>query len=47
MIFTNNDVLVPRGAIDNIKRDLKNEIIVVPLSSAKGAGHNPPQVRVL
>lgn len=44
VIFANNDVLVPHGAIESIRNDLQNEVLVVPLTTMKGAGHNPGQV---
>ena len=47
VIFANNDVLVPHGAIESIRKDLQNEVLVVPLTTMKGAGHNPGQVQRL
>ena len=44
IIFTNNDVLVPSGAIDLIRKVLPGQPIVVPLTTELGAGHNPAQV---
>ena len=47
IIFANNDILVPYGAIHALRRDLMNEVLVVPLTTLKGAGHNPGQVNHL
>lgn len=47
IIFANNDILVPYGAIHALRRDLLNEVLVVPLTTLKGAGHNPGQVNQL
>lgn len=44
LIFLNNDVLVPRGAIAELRTDLEDNALVVPLTTTKGAGHNPAQV---
>lgn len=43
VIFANNDVLVPRGAIHVLVEDLKRHTVVVPMTSRVGAGHNPSQ----
>ncbi len=43
LIFTNNDVLVSAAGVRILKQELKREVLVVPLTSAKGAGHNPSQ----
>ena len=43
VIFSNNDVLVPHGAIDIVRSSLQHEALVVPLTTRKGAGHNPSQ----
>ena len=44
LIFTNNDVLVSLSGIKLMQRELKDEVLVVPLTSSRGAGHNPSQV---
>lgn len=44
VFFLNNDVLVPRGAVAEMRRDLLREILVVPTTTTAGAGHNPAQV---
>ena len=45
VILCNNDIIIPNGAIEAITDVLQNNVsIVVPLSSEKGAGHNPSQV---
>jgi hypothetical protein len=44
VIFSNNDVLVPHGVVDITRMALKSEALVVPLTTKKGAGHNPKQV---
>ena len=44
VIFANNDLLIPEGAVDAIRRELENEALVVPLTTIEGAGHNPMQV---
>lgn len=43
IIFSNNDVLVPHGTIEFVRSALKDEALVVPLTTRKGAGHNPTQ----
>jgi hypothetical protein len=43
VIFANNDILVPHGAVDICRRSLVSEAIVVPMTTKKGAGHNPSQ----
>ena len=48
VIFANNDALVPSGAIEMIQASLMSGQsdhvgLVVPLTSKKGAGHNPSQ----
>ena len=43
IFFINNDVLVPATAIDNMRRELKNEVIIAPMTTRLGAGHNPVQ----
>jgi hypothetical protein len=47
VIFSNNDVIVPSGAINQLRMDLLNNSLVVPLTSAVGSGHNPAQVKLL
>ena len=43
IIFSNNDVLVPHGTVELVRTALKEEALVVPLTTQKGAGHNPTQ----
>jgi hypothetical protein len=43
IIFSNNDVLVPHGTIEVVRTALQEEALVVPLTTKKGAGHNPTQ----
>lgn len=43
IIFMNNDVLVPQGAIKEILKDIPFVPLLVPLSTLAGAGHNPSQ----
>lgn len=43
----NNDILIPNGAIAAMSEVLRDNVsVVVPLSSEKGAGHNPSQVNL-
>jgi len=44
IIFMNNDVLVPRGAITKVLAEIKQHALVVPLTSHAGRGHTPTQV---
>lgn len=44
LIFMNNDVLVTAKGVQSLLADLKKEVVVVPLTSQKGAGHNIIQV---
>jgi hypothetical protein len=44
VIFANNDILVPHGAVDICRMSLLTEALVVPMTTKKGAGHNPSQV---
>jgi glycosyltransferase involved in cell wall biosynthesis len=46
VIFANNDILVPKGAVRELRRVLMKEALVVPLTTYKGAGHNPSQVQI-
>lgn len=43
IIFSNNDVLVPHGSISIVQEALEDEALIVPLTTRKGAGHNPTQ----
>lgn len=43
VFFINNDVLVPAKAIDYMRRELLHEALIVPMTTRKGAGHNPIQ----
>ena len=43
VMFANNDVLVPPGTIDMMRKVLVDEALVVPLTTELGAGHNPAQ----
>lgn len=45
VIFANNDVVIPNYAITAMVEALDgNTTVAVPLTSKKGAGHNPSQV---
>lgn len=44
VFFANNDVLVPRGALEEMKAVLAYNELAVPLTTTKGAGHHPGQV---
>lgn len=44
VIFMNNDVLVPQGALKEMAKDIAFVPLLVPLSTLAGAGHNPNQV---
>lgn len=40
----NNDIILPNGAIKAMRKVLAHGVsVVVPLTSKKGAGHNPSQ----
>ena len=45
LVIGNNDILLPDGAISAMQKilSLPGESIVVPLTTEKGAGHNPSQ----
>lgn len=43
LIFANNDILVPQGAIENLISCLRNNIIVGVMSSLKGVIHSQEQ----
>lgn len=43
LIISNNDILVPRGALDALINGLNDYCIVGPLSTEKGVGHQPEQ----
>lgn len=44
LVLSNNDVILPNGAIGAMRDVLINDVsVVVPLSTDKGAGHNPSQ----
>ena len=45
IMFTNNDVLVTEAGLKLLEADLRHEVLVVPLTSNRGAGHNIIQVR--
>lgn len=42
-LFTNNDVLISSGTLEILNLGLKNYPVIVPMTSTKGAGHNPIQ----
>ena len=44
IIYMNNDILVPKGAVGELVKDLKGHSVVVPMTTLIGAGHNPIQV---
>lgn len=43
LLYANNDVLLPKLALEAMLAVLQKEAVVVPLTTAKGAGHNPSQ----
>jgi hypothetical protein len=44
LVLGNNDILLPNGAITALQELLHSGVsIAVPLTSEKGAGHNPSQ----
>mgnify|MGYP001985135765 CR=1 FL=1 len=43
LIFSNSDIVVPKHALDNLLSQNEKFIIVSPLSTKKGAGHQPLQ----
>eukprot|EP01038_Epipyxis_sp_PR26KG_P010841 gene10841-14552_t len=43
IIFTNNDVLVTSLSVKILNKELRTKALVVPLTSPRGAGHNPVQ----
>lgn len=43
LIFSNSDIIVPKNALEAILRLNKKYIIVSPLSTKKGVGHQPKQ----
>lgn len=45
VIFTNNDVLLTTGSVALMYQGLREYGLVVPLTTDKGAGHHPAQVR--
>lgn len=44
LIYANNDVIVPADALKEMRRMLRVAEVVVPLTTPRGAGHNPIQV---
>lgn len=44
VFFANNDAIVPRGSIQIMLQDLRDNALIVPMTTLKGAGHNPSQV---
>lgn len=47
VIYTTNDVLVSSWAVRGTKDALKSEALIAPLTSKRGADHNPSQVSAL
>ncbi len=45
VVFTNNDVLLTTGSVALMYQGLRDYGLVVPLTTEKGAGHHPAQVR--
>ena len=43
LMFSNSDIIVPRNALEAIIEQNNNYIIVSPLSTKKGVGHQPKQ----
>ena len=43
LILANNDILVPRGALENLCTALERNTVVSPMSTATGVGHQPAQ----
>eukprot|EP01039_Chlorochromonas_danica_P004082 gene4082-4464_t len=43
ILFTNNDVLLTAGSLGLIHSSMVHHTMVVPLTTEKGAGHNPAQ----
>ena len=43
IIYANNDILVPSGAVQNILDMAKSHVVVGALSTLKGVGHQPLQ----
>lgn len=43
LFYANNDILVPKLAVESLLAVLQREAVAVPLTTAKGAGHNPSQ----
>lgn len=43
LLLANNDILIPRGALEVLIQSLEQYVIVAPLSTAKGVGHQPAQ----
>jgi len=43
VIFANNDILIPIGSIENLYYALKKNVLVLPVTTYKGSGHNPIQ----
>lgn len=44
IIYTNNDVLVSDWTVRGLTNILREEVLAVPMSTSRGAGHNPTQV---
>jgi glycosyltransferase involved in cell wall biosynthesis len=43
LILANNDILVPSGALENLCAALSRNVVVSPMSTLKGVGHQPGQ----
>jgi hypothetical protein len=46
ILFTNNDVLITSGSLELMNQALQTHAMVLPITTDKGAGHNPLQVRL-
>jgi hypothetical protein len=47
VLFMNNDVLINEHGAEFLKITLRREVLMVPLTTNQGAGHNPTQVQQL
>ncbi len=47
VVFMNNDVLVSVNGMRLLKLTLRREVLMVPLTTTLGAGHNPTQVSTI
>ena len=47
LMITNNDILIPKDALQIIKKELYNHVLVGPMTTKSGSGHNPLQVSLV